>query len=284
MPMYARSLITPLLAAFYLALPLEALAMSDRWHGDWKDRGPESRLVDEYEKFAGSEANARSLVTGLRNDSQIKLSGRGGSANFNPPTEPMGYGNVDKALALAQAALAEQGIHKPTPEQIKTALMGGKVTDSSGKQLLLPGVLKLRAAGMGWGEIAHKQGMNLGEVMRNDNGSKPDERPAHKKRHDKDDDDDDRKHDRKHAHKKHKDDDGKNHHKHAHKKPDHKHAEWKRDHKPEFRAKHEGRPEKMHPASYERTHYPKKIDRPEKWERAHKPERPERPERHGRRS
>ena len=42
----------------------------------------------------------------------------------------MGYGNVNIALRLAQASLAEHGIRNPTPEQLKAALNGGTVTNS----------------------------------------------------------------------------------------------------------------------------------------------------------
>jgi hypothetical protein len=65
---------------------------------------------------------------------------------------------------LAKASLADQGIHNPTPEQIKAALNGGTITTKSGEQVKLDGVLKMRASGMGWGEIAHKLGFKLGEL------------------------------------------------------------------------------------------------------------------------
>jgi hypothetical protein len=61
----------------------------------------------------------------------------------------MGFGNVDNALALTQASLEKQAIANATPEQLKMALLG---------------VLDLRAAGQGWGEIAHSLGFNLGEL------------------------------------------------------------------------------------------------------------------------
>ena len=43
------------LASLLLAAPLAAVA------------GPDERLVQEYAQFAGSSANAESLVSGLRN-------------------------------------------------------------------------------------------------------------------------------------------------------------------------------------------------------------------------
>lgn len=142
-------------AAVLLASPLHATP-------------PEKRLVEKHESFAGSEKNARELVAGLRDDTKIELSKNGQSTAFNPPTGKMGYGNVDIALGLAQASLAEQGITSPTPEEIKAALNGGTVTAKSGARVTLPGVLELRASGMGWGKVAQTLGFKLGEVVRSD--------------------------------------------------------------------------------------------------------------------
>src|SRR4051812_44904179 len=65
---------------------------------------PSNKLVEKYTSFAGSEGNAKALVTGLRNGSDITLtSGRGSSATtttIDPPTKKMGYGNVNIALSL----------------------------------------------------------------------------------------------------------------------------------------------------------------------------------------
>jgi hypothetical protein len=109
-------------------------------------------LADKYAPLAGSEANASTLVNGLREGAEFKL----GAATFTPPTGKMGNGNIDIALALAQAKLKEQGIANPTPEQLRTALIGDAQH---------PGVLTLRAEGKGWGYIAHRMGLKLGEVV-----------------------------------------------------------------------------------------------------------------------
>jgi hypothetical protein len=77
-------------------------------------------LVKRYTDLAGSAENAKSLVNGL--------------------AQKMAWGNVDNALALTQVSLQKRGIAKPTPEQLNTALAA---------------VLDQRAAGEGWGEIAH---------------------------------------------------------------------------------------------------------------------------------
>lgn len=113
----------------------------------------ESQLVQKYEPLAGSKANARTLVQGLRDGEDFKI----GSTKFDPPTGKMGYGNVDTALSLAQRSLADQGITDPTPSQLQRALIG-----TSSK----PGVLAMRAEGQGWGTIANSMGFKLGEVKR----------------------------------------------------------------------------------------------------------------------
>ena len=76
----------------------------------------------------------------------------------------MGFGNVNIALALAQASLAKQGITNPTPQQLQAALVGESVTTSKGTTTL-PGILTLRSEGKGWGVIAKSQDLNLGKVV-----------------------------------------------------------------------------------------------------------------------
>ena len=111
------------------------------------------QLVERYSDFAGSPANAKALVTGLRDSSSITLTSGTTTTTIDPPTQKMGYGNIDNALSLAQAALQKQGITDPTPEQLKSGLMG---------------VLQMRAGGAGWGEIAHSMGFKLGELKRSE--------------------------------------------------------------------------------------------------------------------
>ncbi len=110
---------------------------------------PADRLVQRYTALAGTEENARSLVTGLRDGTDITLPG----VTIANPTGMMGYGNVNITLALAEKQLS--GISNPTPTQLNDALT------NAGN-----GVLTLRAQGMGWGEIAHTLGFKLGDVMR----------------------------------------------------------------------------------------------------------------------
>ena len=133
----------PLIVAssMLLALPLGARAQS------------ESKLVDEYKTLAGSEANAKSLVSGLRDGKQVTLTDGKTTTSFTPPTGKMGNGSVDNALLLAQAKLKQQGVTNPTPEQLKTALSD---------------ILQQRADHKGWGEIAKSMGVKLGDLRRDE--------------------------------------------------------------------------------------------------------------------
>ena len=135
----------------------------------------QARIVSSFSDFAGSDANARNLVAGLRQGSEITLTtpaagGQPGTATrFTPPTRPMDYGNVRIALALAREQLAQLGFDRPTPAQIRVALAGGGFASHvSGRvtpPFLLPGVLQMRAGGMGWTKIADTMGVRLGPAM-----------------------------------------------------------------------------------------------------------------------
>ncbi|MFL6574351.1 MAG: hypothetical protein ACJ8G4_21550, partial [Burkholderiales bacterium] len=142
MPKRARFL--GVLAALALGVAFPATAQNSQ------------QLVERYTELAGSTQNSTALVTGLRDGSVIKLTSGNTVTTIDLPTQKMGFGNVDNALALTQASLEKQGITNATPEQLKTALVG---------------VLDLRAAGQGWGEIAHSLGFNLGEIKSAQNRS-----------------------------------------------------------------------------------------------------------------
>lgn len=128
--------------------------------------GPTSstRLAASYATWAGSTANAQSLVSGLSTGSKVNLNNSAGSATFSPSTGKLGVGETGIALSLAKASLAEQGITKPTPEQISAALNGGIITSPTGT-MSVPGVLSQRTSGMGWGQIAQAMGVKLGAVV-----------------------------------------------------------------------------------------------------------------------
>ena len=143
--------------ALALALPLSAAAET------------QEQLVAKYTRLAGSEQNATSLVSGLRDGKEVKLTRGSTTETFTPPTGKMGYGNIDNALSLAEASLKKQGITNPTPAQLEAATMD---------------ILKMRAAGQGWGQIAQAKGFKLGELKRPDHAGKP-ERVAKAERADK---------------------------------------------------------------------------------------------------
>jgi len=119
------------------------------------------RIGDQYVGFAGSSANLESLAAGLRHGSSVTLTEGTTSVEFVPPTRPMGYGNVTRALDLARRQLSAAGITNPTPEQLRAAMMGGTVSTANG-DVTLQGVLRLRSQGMGWGQIAHAVGVHPG--------------------------------------------------------------------------------------------------------------------------
>jgi hypothetical protein len=119
------------------------------------------RIGDQYVSFAGSSANLESLAAGLRHGSSVTLTEGTTSVDFLPPTPPMGYGNVTRALDLARRQLSAAGITNPTPEQLRAAMMGGTVSTANG-DVTLQGVLRLRSQGMGWGQIAHAVGVHPG--------------------------------------------------------------------------------------------------------------------------
>ncbi|HSN39368.1 MAG TPA: hypothetical protein VLT92_04175 [Burkholderiales bacterium] len=67
---------------------------------------------------------------------------------------------MKRATTLANRELAAAGITNPTQAQIDAAMTGGTVTNAQGETTTMPGVLKLRSEGMGWGQIAHTIGVH----------------------------------------------------------------------------------------------------------------------------
>jgi hypothetical protein len=99
--------------------------------------------------FGGSAANLQALTNGLRTGTPITLSGAGANGvaqniTFTAPGGPMSPFEAQQALALANQSLALQGILSPTPEQIRTALLGGTLTASGGNLVAVQGVLQGR--------------------------------------------------------------------------------------------------------------------------------------------
>jgi hypothetical protein len=134
----------------------------------------EAKLTAEFSGFLGGEAQASSVVSGLRQGTAFDLvtettttdpttnvtSTTTTTTTIDPPTGTMGYGNVRIALRLAQAELNQLGITEATPEQLSAMLLGG---DINGTQV--NGILTMRAEGMGWGQIAQQYGTTVGQIM-----------------------------------------------------------------------------------------------------------------------
>ena len=139
----------------------------------------EAKLSAEFAGFLGGDQQASAVVSGLRQGTAFTLdaastgtaTGTGTTATtttsttINPPTGTMGYGNVRITLRLAQAELNQMGITQPTSEQLSAVLIGGEINGTQ-----VNGILTMRADGMGWGQIAQKYGMTVGQIMGKGNG------------------------------------------------------------------------------------------------------------------
>src|SRR4029453_18782587 len=143
-------------------------------HGETNVTG---KISGTFSSFLGSDSTA--VVTGLRNGTPITLTTTTPATTpgaaptvtttvITPPTGKMGHGNVFTSLALAKQQLGQLGINQPTPDQLQAALTGGTITTGTGATPTtteLQGVLTMRSQGMGWGQIAQKQGTKLGPVI-----------------------------------------------------------------------------------------------------------------------
>jgi hypothetical protein len=153
--------------AGFLLVALSSLASAQAM-----DRGRTlvaGKIASGFDNFAGSKENSIALVNALHNGTHATLTHKtpattpGGTpttttTTYDPPTGKMGWGNVKISLELAQRSLTRAGITRPTAEQLQAALSGGKVmvknADGTTATTTLRGVLRMRADGMGWGEIA----------------------------------------------------------------------------------------------------------------------------------
>ena len=163
------------------SLSTEAARM-DRMGGTLGGAKVTDKLSAEFSSFLGADAKA--VITGLRNGTPIVLTTTNTTTSsapgtppvtttttttITPPTGKMGFGNVFISLALAKQELGQLGITRPTPQQLQAALSGGNVTVASGTlattSTTLPGILTMRSQNMGWGQIAQKLGFKLGTVV-----------------------------------------------------------------------------------------------------------------------
>ena len=150
---------------------------------------PRDRLVDRYADAAGSEAAAEGLVTSLRNGDDLTVAQTTTTTTTNAdgttttttstadvvienPNGPMGWGEVDKALGIAQALVDGEKF-----TNLGDALAGtADITNADGTVTAgTDGILQLRADGMGWGQIAKEYEFKLGSVIGNGKASTADD-------------------------------------------------------------------------------------------------------------
>jgi len=129
---------------------------------------PATNISNEYSYFL-KNVNSQQVVNNLRSgqwtttttDPQTNTT----TTTTQPlPTGKMGYGNVKISLALAQQSLSQQGITQPTSQQLYTALTGGQMVPGDATTTN-QGILQMRADGMGWGQIAQKYDVKLGQLI-----------------------------------------------------------------------------------------------------------------------
>jgi hypothetical protein len=156
---------------------------------------PRDRLVDEYAGplFAGDEVAAGDAITALRTGGDFTVvstvtrqaTNPDGTPATNPDGSPkmetvtvetvvanangpMGWGEVDHSLGLAQA-LVEGGQAGSFDEALLGAAVTTTVTNPDGTTTTTTtyegGILEMRAGGMGWGRIAKELGFrSMGEI------------------------------------------------------------------------------------------------------------------------
>jgi hypothetical protein len=99
-----------------------------------------STLFMRYRDFLGSDANARSVIQGLRYGELItRTGGAPGSIKFLPPTHAMSWANIDRTLDAVQSGMASVGITQPSPAELKTVLTGGTVAGADGRRFAMKG-------------------------------------------------------------------------------------------------------------------------------------------------
>src|SRR5688500_13697296 len=129
---------------------------------------PGNNISNDYSYFL-KNVDSKQVVNALRNG-QWTTTTTDPTTNTTTtttealPTGKMGFGNVKISLALAQESLRQQNIMQQTSEKTHTKLGGGQLgpRDSTTKT---NGILQMRSEGMGWGQIAQKYDVKLGQLM-----------------------------------------------------------------------------------------------------------------------
>jgi hypothetical protein len=127
---------------------------------------PATNISNDYNYFL-KNVDSKQVVNDLRNG-QWTTTTTDPTTNTTTtttealPTGKMGFGNVKISLALAQESLRQQNIMQPTSEQLHTALVGGQMVPGDSTTTT---ILQMRSEGMGWGQIAQKYDVKLGQLM-----------------------------------------------------------------------------------------------------------------------
>ena len=188
-------LFTALAAAMFAATPAFAQDAPPPDTTETDASVPKDRLVDAYadKLFAGDETAAGEAITALRTGGDFTITttttqqakNPDGTLATNPDgtpkmetvtvetmvaneNGPMGWGEVDHSLGLAQA-LVDGGKAGSFDEALLGTATTTTVTNADGTTTTTTtysgGILAMRADGMGWGQIAKELGFkSLGEV------------------------------------------------------------------------------------------------------------------------
>src|ERR671911_1440468 len=129
---------------------------------------PATNISNDYSYFL-KNVNPQQVVNDLRNGQWTTtttdpVTNTSTTTTEALPTGKMGFGNVKHSLALAQESLRQQGIMQPTSEQLHTALAGGQMVPGD-STTTTNGILQMRSEGMGWGQIAQRYNVKLGQLM-----------------------------------------------------------------------------------------------------------------------
>jgi hypothetical protein len=129
---------------------------------------PATNISNDYSYFL-KNVDSKQVVNDLRNGQWTTtttdpVTNTSTTTTEALPTGKMGFGNVKISLALAQESLRQQGIMQPTSEQLHTSLAGGQMVPGD-PTTNTTGVLQMRADGMGWGQIAQRYNVKLGQLM-----------------------------------------------------------------------------------------------------------------------
>jgi hypothetical protein len=120
-----------------------------------------AQIAMGFAGFAGSDENAVALVESLRGGWTVELYYPTAGTDpeprvlvITPPTGPLEWHDVRMCMMLARDALTAVGVLRPSGEQVRAALLGGEVPVPGIRLVAFRGVLRMRADGCSWGQIA----------------------------------------------------------------------------------------------------------------------------------